>query len=154
MPENIRRHTMVVTAVADAVAVHLTRRGLTVNAELVNRGALLHDIAKIITLKTPQERHHTLVGARIVKEEGYAKELAAIVEKHGLNSFSSALTLEEQIVNYADKRAKHDTLVSLKDRMDDLAVRYSHAQKIIEKTMPLFAEFEKKYGLEHVAITL
>ena len=147
MPENIQVHTRAVVEVADAVAAAIEKKRHAVNKELVNRGALLHDIAKIISIKKKREVRHTKVGAQIIEQEGFPKKLADIVCNHGLDEFSDALTLEEQIVNYADKRVMHDTIVSLKERMDDLKVRYPAAAEVVEKKLPLYEEFEKKYGI-------
>ena len=43
-------------------------------------------------------------------------------------------TWEEKIVNYADKLVKHDEIVSLKERFDDLHERYT------SKVIPNFNE--------------
>ena len=61
--------------------------------------------------------------------------------------FDWKLGLEEQIVNYADKRVKHQQIVSLGDRINDLKERYPKSVDLIEAKLPYFIEFEKKYGL-------
>jgi len=137
MPENIREHSRQVTKVADAVARHLKAQGIPVNLELVNRGALLHDIAKIIGVKNPGQHHHAQLGFDLLSAQGIDQNLAHIVGNH----------LEEQIVNYADKRVKHQQIVSLGDRINDLKERYPKSVDLIEAKLPYFIEFEKKYGL-------
>lgn len=147
MPENIRAHTRAVARVADAVASEIARQGVSVDVELVNRGALLHDIAKLRGIQCGKDVHHTDQGAAIVLQEGFSSRLAEVVRLHGLDEFSFDLSIEEQIVNYADRRVVHDRIVSLEERLQDLHVRYSAAARIIEKKRPLYRGFERKYHL-------
>ncbi|HBH45981.1 MAG TPA: hypothetical protein DDX47_01260 [Candidatus Jacksonbacteria bacterium] len=147
MPENIREHSRQVTKVADAVARHLKAQGIPVNLELVNRGALLHDIAKIIGVKNPGQHHHAQLGFDLLSAQGIDQNLAHIVGNHLMEVFDWKLGLEEQIVNYADKRVKHQQIVSLGDRINDLKERYPKSVDLIEAKLPYFIEFEKKYGL-------
>ena len=145
MPENIRAHTLSVARFADAVAAHLTAQGIAVDKELVNRGALLHDIAKLRGIQGGKDVHHTDEGAAILGEEGWGGRLADVVRYHGTEDFSFALPIEDQIVNYADRRVVHDKIVSLEERLADLAKRYPGAREIIEEKRPLYAEFEERY---------
>jgi hypothetical protein len=39
---------------------------------------------------------------------------------------------EEEVVNYSDKRVRHDTIVLLKDRFLDLKERYGKSQRSFE----------------------
>lgn len=148
MPENIRAHTRTVARVVDTVATHIIARGLAVDQELVNRGALLHDIAKLRGIQGGKDVHHTDEGAAIVLQEGFGGRLADVVRHHGLDEFSFDLSIEEQIVNYADRRVVHDKIVSLEERLRDLSARYPHAAQTIEEKRPLYQEFEERYGLD------
>ncbi|MBI4360135.1 MAG: HDIG domain-containing protein [Candidatus Jacksonbacteria bacterium] len=147
MPANIRAHTRAVARVADLVALHIASQGIAVDKELVNRGALLHDIAKLRGIQGGKEVRHTDEGAEIVMLEGFGKRLADIVRRHGTGTFSFNLPIEDQIVNYADRRVLHDKIVSLPERLADLAKRYPGAREIIEESRPLYEEFEKMYNL-------
>jgi putative nucleotidyltransferase with HDIG domain len=146
MLPNIRAHTKQVAHVAKRVALRIQEMGVPVDVDLVETGALLHDIAKTITV-TGRGKNHTKLGSDIVLQEGYGKELADVVLYHGLPKFSFQLTLEQQIVNYADKRVKHDAIVSLKNRLDDIRVRYPQEDGSLDAFAPFLYEFEEKYEL-------
>jgi hypothetical protein len=60
------------------------------------------------------------------------------------------LPIDDQIVNYADRRVVHEKIVSLEDRLLDLLARYPHNARVIEEKRPLYREFEKRYGLKQV----
>ena len=143
MPENIRAHTRSVTRVADAVAAAIAVQGIAVDTELVNRGALLHDIAKLRGIQGGKDVHHTEEGAVIILQEGLASRLADVVGNHGLEKFSFDLPIEDQIVNYADRRVVHATIVPLEERLQDLRTRYPDAVQTIAKKRPLYREFEE-----------
>lgn len=145
---NIREHVTQVARVAGAVAAHIEKHGAPVNRELVNRGALLHDIAKTITLQ--KGGSHSKLGREIVLQEGYDERLGNIILKHGLNIFGVGLTLEEQIVNYSDKRVRHEKIVSLHERMGDLKMRYPDSAQAIDAKLPLYREFEERYELHKI----
>ena len=49
-----------------------------VNTFLVKNGALLHDIGRVKT----HGIEHAVIGARILKDLGYSKEIVNIVERH------------------------------------------------------------------------
>jgi putative nucleotidyltransferase with HDIG domain len=152
IPENIRKHSLQVAKVADAVARHIKNQGHKVNLDLVNCGALLHDIAKIITLKNQLENNHGELGAKIVLKEGYSQALANIILRHKLNDFAFNLSLEEQVVSYADKRVTHDKIVTLTQRAIYLKKRYPRSRPTIKEKLPLFFEFERKYGIKRLAL--
>ena len=152
MPKNIRQHSLQVAKVADAVAQHIKNQGYKVNLDLVNRGALLHDIAKILSIKGKTEYSHGQMGAKIILDEGHGKELANIVLYHILDKFSFNLTLEQQIVGYADRRVNHHKIVSVKERAKYLKQRYPHSQGAIKEKTPLFFEFERRYNLKKLAL--
>ena len=124
MPVHIKRHSLAVARVAQALVLALNRRGLQLDDALVHAAALLHDIAKAQCLQSNQD--HAKEGARVVTSWGYPR-LAPIVRAHvGLWSYDSSRGLnEELIVNYADKRVRHDCVVSLNVRFADLAERYA-----------------------------
>lgn len=153
MPDHIRAHTRQVTNVAKKVAKHIKNQGYPVDIVLVERGALLHDIAKIISIKDKSKGYHTDIGAQIVRKEGYASELADIVLHHVVNSFDSNLTLEQQIVNYADRRVTHDKVVSVQERIDYLKTQNPDRALLIDEKLPLYLQFERKYHLDHLEYT-
>lgn len=153
MPANIRAHTEKVTLVADKVAQHIKNQGIDVDLELVNRAGLLHDIAKWQSINQLGKHHHGEMGATVIKNEGFSDQLGRVVENHAMHAFSFKLPIEDQIINYADRRVKHDQIVTLDKRIEDLKERYAAHAESIEKSAPLFYEFEDKYDLAKLRIS-
>jgi len=144
MPVHIQRHSLLVAKVAFCLGSLLNETALALNLELIEAGALLHDIAKERSIRTG-ERHDDL-GARMVLELGYHR-LAPIIKDHvhlDRSQLEAPIT-ESLLVNYSDKRVKHDRVVSLHDRFQDLIVRYAktrdHRSRLLEK-LDLFLEVE------------
>jgi len=143
VPENIRKHSIVVTKVAIKIAQKLKNQGLAMDPDLVYTASMLHDIAKARCLHN--DKKHTKEGARILKQEGYPK-IAKIVAKHGLDAIlekNGLDSIEAKIVYYADKRVNHDQIVSLSERLRYIKDRYNHQQ--LEKNSVLVS---KIYELE------
>ena len=128
MLPNIIEHSIQVKNVSIAIANNLISKN-SVNMELICAGALLHDIAKTITLQTG-ERFHDKMGANLIMELGYP-QVAEICASHVfLDSFNPHGDIEErEIVHYSDKRVKHDKIVSLEERFEDLLIRYGTTEK-------------------------
>jgi uncharacterized protein len=94
-------------------ATKLEARGLKINIELVEAGALLHDLGR-------SKNHtvdHAIVGAKIAKEIGLPDPVINIIKRHvgaGITAEEARWlgwpkdnympqTLEEKVVSYADK---------------------------------------------------
>lgn len=120
-------HSEIVAAIAlEIVEAHPE---LTVDKELVLKGALLHDIGVYCTEPCPCHREgseenkepyikHALIGAEIARKEGFSEEIVNIIERHtGVGITKEQIirdnlplphkdfvpeTLEEKIVAYAD----------------------------------------------------
>lgn len=152
-PRHIIDHMRKVAAVGLFFAKKMNESGVKVNEELVEYGSLLHDIVKIVDfpdidesklldLATPEDKKywkelivryhrdkHCVAGYKVLLVEN-EEELALIVKKHGYNNLIAVdfndrpVTLEEKIVYYADKRVRHDQVVSLKERIEDGQKRY------------------------------
>lgn len=153
MPEHIRRHSHLVAAIAVYLGKLLDQNGTRLDLCLVEAGALLHDIGKSRALATGQ-RHEEL-GAEIVQRWGY-HPIAPIVREHvhlEREELHGPIT-ESLLVNYADKRVKHDEIVSLEERFRDLVNRYGRTPKhieFLEKKYHLFNQLERKI-FEHLPI--
>jgi uncharacterized protein len=119
MPLHIFHHSMIVRQVAVIIAYTLRQQGYEMNMPLVDRAAILHDICKIDSIR--QGGDHALMGKDLLAENGYP-ELGDIVGQHV--RLKSMELNEALIVNYADKRVMHDTIVSLSKRFVDLMERY------------------------------
>ncbi len=131
MLDNIRNHSILVASVAGGLVDGLVRTGKTPgpppNREETIAAALLHDIAKTLCIKTGC--HHANVGREICIDLGYP-EIGEIVAEHVvLKNFATELYRQgvfgaKELVFYADKRVRHDEVVSLTDRLDYILERY------------------------------
>ena len=135
VPDNVIRHSIVVSRVAARICGALQKEGVKVDSVLVDRACILHDIAKI-SAKQKGVGHEQL-GHEILKKHGY-DEVARIVLKHALHYIldkkNAPKTIEEKIVYYADKRVMHHKIVELKVRIDDLKLRYPQYKDEIKKS--------------------
>jgi uncharacterized protein len=107
-------HCLVVSKVASEIAVQLQEKGVQVNVQLVEVGALLHDIGRSKTHSVK----HSVVGAQLAKSMNLPDSLVNIIKRHvgaGITEDEAQQlgwpkdnyvpqTLEEKIVAYPDKR--------------------------------------------------
>ena len=121
VPDNIIAHCTAVGDFAILVADKLLSRGINVNRDLIHAAALLHDIRKLST------HDHVMEGSEYIKSLGFP-EVANIIKKHGLaklgNDDFKPKTWEEKAVFYADKRVKHDKVVSVEERFRYIREKY------------------------------
>ncbi len=120
MLDNIRQHSQVVREVAVKIYSWLDEKGTFLNRQAIETGAILHDIAKTICLGT--DMRHDIEGAKIIEEEGFM-DLAEIVRMHVRLPKDHKLD-EIMVVNYADKRVRHDEVVNIEQRFEYIAERY------------------------------
>jgi len=151
VPVHIRRHMQKVAAVALYLGQNLQQAGEKVDLIVVRQAALLHDLMKLCDFKeldlenfdqniTTQDIQfwtalmkscgdigHERAAYNVLKELG-EDQIAEIVLKHRFAGLIEAenkpKTWEEKLVYYADKRVKHDEVVSLEDRLHDGRERY------------------------------
>lgn len=145
MRENIVNHSNMVMKVALAITDNLLP-GTEINRGLVLAGALLHDITKMQSLATHE--HHDITGGEFVRRKGFESTAVAVEEHVAIKNFDpDGPLLEKEIVHYADKRVKHDKIVSLEQRLEDLLVRYGttdeHHQRILARA-PFNKALEQK----------
>ena len=124
MLPNIMLHSLMVAQAACFVAAALVRSGRALDLPLTEAGALLHDIAKTECLGRrcdhAERGRETLEGlglpglGRIVADH---IDPARVMERRGVFSPSA-------VVNYADKRVRHDRVTALAERIEDLVERY------------------------------
>ncbi len=149
MLKNIVAHSLEVTKVALFLSTELNKKGQAIDLFLVEAASLLHDIAKTPCLQTKED--HTLAGYRILKENGYPR-VAEIVEQHVWlkREREPQSVSEEEVVNYADKRVRHDQIVSLEERFQDLKDRYGRNEEALaylDRMEKLALEMESKIFL-------
>ncbi len=132
MLDNIRHHSLVVARIADALIIELLDDPVGSSAPeraLVLAGSLLHDIAKTPCLDGNCD--HAAAGGDICRKHGYP-EVAAIVEEHvilkehDLQRYENGWFTAREIVYYADKRVRHDQVVSLEERLEYIIDHYGN----------------------------
>lgn len=143
MLDNIKAHSLQVARVAVVLGRALGQSGLQLREELLLAGALLHDIAKTKCLHGVCS--HAEVGEEICLHHGFS-EVAFIVAEHVILSDYHRPLSAIEIVYYADKRVRHDEIVSLADRQIYIEGRYSQGQPDIIEAIRL--NFSKCYDME------
>ena len=153
MLDNIRAHSLQVARVALVLVKGLRKAGRAISPpqkDIVLAGALLHDIAKTRCLK--KRCRHDLEGETICIELGYP-EIGRIVREHvilekfAVQHYLKGIFNPGEIVYYADKRVRHDEVVSLDSRLEYIIERYGNndpeRKKSIRKNFNQCREFEK-----------
>jgi uncharacterized protein len=122
-PPQVIRHCLSVADLAIETARELLAKGLKVDVELVEAGAILHDLGR-------SKNHtvgHGVVGAQMAQSLGLPQPLVNIIKRHvggGISAEEAAVfgwpkdsympqTLEEKIVCYADKLIDKSRRVSI-----------------------------------------
>ncbi|MCK5783653.1 MAG: HDIG domain-containing protein [Desulfobacterales bacterium] len=146
MMAHIVDHSCQVCNVAVFLADHLIKNGLHLNRELIRAAAILHDITKTRSFETGED--HARTGGQLLIEMGYP-EVGNIIRQHVAldNSVNSGEPDETDIVNYADKRVRHDRIVSLDQRMAYILERYGKSPEHCLRIQKLWREtirLEKK----------
>ena len=139
VPDNIIAHSEKVLEVAMKLADLLERRGISVNRDMVAAAALLHDVKKV------GSKDHLIEGYKFIKSMGFP-EVALVIRKHGLANLDKdgfvPKTFEEKIVFYADKRVKHDRIVSVDERFSYVIKRYNTYD--VQKELDFTKKMEKE----------
>ena len=139
VPKNIFNHCKKVREVASFLAQQLTKRGISLHVELVDRTALLHDLFKMVTIKElkPNKFHNyafsedEIIMWKKLREQyphKYEGEVAFILFKDTYPDLALALRnvsnprhenpgWEEVVVHYADWRIFQEKIVSLQERL-------------------------------------
>ncbi len=139
---NIRDHSFMVARVANALVeglVHNSAPSIPDSNEVI-AGALLHDIAKTRCLQN--NGHHAKEGQDICNELGYPHIGKIVLEHVVLKDFNEHLYKKgefgaKELVYYADKRVRHDQVVSLQDRLDYIIERYGKGDPVKNKYIHL-----------------
>jgi len=144
MLENIVAHSLQVCRVGMCLVDSLKAQGIHLDGQLVQAAALLHDITKTRSFKTKE--NHALTGGQYLTDSGYP-EVGDLVRQHvRLDDYSEDKSLAEvEIINYADKRVRHDRIVPLEERMQYIMERYG---SLPEHKQRIQLIWEKTRGLE------
>jgi uncharacterized protein len=128
---NVIKHCETVAELALEIAKACKEKRLDVNLELVEIGALLHDIGRSKTHSV----HHAIIGAEIAESLGLPKPIISIIKRHvggGITAREAKklgwpkdvyvpLTIEEKIVSYADKLVEGSRRVPIKRTIENLS---------------------------------
>jgi putative hydrolase of the HAD superfamily len=149
-PHNILAHVHLVAAIAYQLAIWLNCKGEAVDPLLCQRGALLHDLAKIDSIGKENGRtdlgDHGEMAFRYLTKLGQP-ELAEIAFRHmpyrdPLDP-RRPITWEQRLTHYADKLAEGSSLVSINERLNALKGRYPSAAAELEESWPRLKEIEQ-----------
>ena len=139
LPKGIVDHCNAVADFALRTADALLQEGHIVRREALKRAAQLHDLLRFMDFPEDDQRsedawkpwneeyasmRHEAACAALLNERGFPA-IAQIVETHGLNTPNPPkMTIEQQLLFYADKRVGKTTVMSLDDRFEDFLARY------------------------------
>lgn len=154
-PEVIR-HCKAVAALAIKIARACKSRGLSVNVQLVEVGALLHDIGRSRT----HHVDHAIAGAEIAKSLNLPSSVVSIIERHiggGIPPDEAAKlgwpvksyipqTIEEKIVNYADKLIEGSRRIPIERTIQKFSIELGAAHPSIKRMKELQNEFSSLIG--------
>jgi len=120
-----------VSQLAVEMAENCKQRGHQVNVQLVEIGALLHDIGRARTHSV----HHAVAGAEIARQLGLPEQVIRIIKRHvggGITQKEARKlgwpedtytpeTLEEKVVSYADKLIEGSRRVPITNTIEELS---------------------------------
>lgn len=154
VPAHIVRHSEATAKLGVFLARRLVERGMDINVELVERACLLHDLFRVCDFpledfrwfKQPVSEEDKARWRRLKAEHGAHRHedaadlffkdsypvLAETIRKHRytavIDTNDRPTSWEEKLVYYADKRAMHDTIVPLKERLEEAHQRSALVQ--------------------------
>jgi putative nucleotidyltransferase with HDIG domain len=154
MFDNIRAHSLTVARVAEmllaGMAATRAKGAELPDTDLVLAGALLHDIAK--TLCLGNECDHARKGREICLKLGYPA-IGEIVREHvrlkdfSIDRYAQGIFFAKEIVYYADKRVRHESVVSLDERKAYIMERYGNNDQ--QRHLAIEENFQRCQTLEY-----
>jgi len=150
------QHCKTVARLAVRIAKILQKKGYKVDIQLVEIGALLHDIGRSKTHSV----NHAIVGARIAEASSLPEPVIRIIERHvggGIPQDEAEKlgwpkksympqTLEERIVNYADKLIEGTHKVPMKRTIAHFSRKMGKNHPAIGRLKALDEEFQTLLG--------
>jgi uncharacterized protein len=149
---NVVKHCKAVAKLALEIAQACTEKGMKVDFELVEIGALLHDVGRSKTHTV----HHAVVGAEIAESAGLPEPVISIIKRHvggGITTSEAKklgwpkdvyvpVTLEEKIVSYADKLIENSKRAPIEIAIEKLSNEQKHdSAERVRKLHEEIAEF-------------
>jgi len=149
--DNVIRHCVVVSDYAGELAEKIHQNGYAVDIELVQIGALLHDIGRSRT----HDIRHGVEGVILAKDFELDDKIVDIIRTHigaGITPEDTVslglppdryipLTMEEKIVAHADNLVEDETTVSISEKVGILSKK-GREENIIERIIHLNNEIE------------
>ncbi|MHC4517925.1 MAG: HD domain-containing protein [Planctomycetota bacterium] len=168
VPVHIVKHTEAVAKLGVFLGERLRDRDIDVDVALVERACLLHDLFRVCDcpledfswFEQPVTEDDKVRWRRLKADHGHRRHedaadaflkdtypvLAATIRKHRytavIDERDQPESWEEKLVYYADKRAMHERLVPLKDRLDEAHRR--SAALLAKAGKPRRIDMEKK----------
>lgn len=146
MMDHIIDHSIMVSNVALFLSLKLKKFSPNLDSRLATSAALLHDITKTRSFDTKEI--HSETGGQMLTQLGYP-EVGDIIRQHViLDSYETDSHISEpEIVNYSDKRVLHDKVVSLKERLEYIKIKYGDRKEFKENIQMMWentVNLEKK----------
>jgi len=152
---NVIEHCKEVASLAVEIAEKAKAAGNNVNSELVEVGALLHDVGRCRTHGIA----HAVEGFKLAKTKGVEPEIAEIIKRHigaGISKEEAKelglpeddyfpRSLEEKIVAHADNLVKGTKRITINERLK-LMSKKDISEHIVQRVKTLAEEVE---GLPH-----
>ena len=151
VPYQVRKHSLKVAEKALEIAESVTKA--SINTDLIEIGALLHDIGRSKT----HGFKHALIGGKILKERGFPESLSKICETHILGGLDKEdakevglperdyipISLEEKIICLADKLTAGTKEVTIEQRFRNWFSKYGKT-KILLKSKKRIEDIQKE----------
>jgi uncharacterized protein len=129
-PPQVIKHSLAVSFLATKIAQKLQAKSISIDVEIVEIGALLHDIGR----SKSHQVDHSLLGAQMAEKLGLPQSIINIIKRHvgaGITTEEAQIlgwpidiyvpqTLEEKVVCYADKRIDSDKLMPVETEIERL----------------------------------
>ena len=142
MLEHIAVHSSLVAGIATRIGLMAQERGLDIPWQALRAAGLLHDLAKTYTVR--YGGNHSQLGAAWVMALTGNPAIAQAVRHHVVwpGSVDIHTHFLPLVIIYADKRVKHDHIVTLPERFADLVHRYGTSDERIASMHRSFAQVE------------
>ncbi len=151
-PFNVINHVIFTTQTALKISKRLKKHNFSINCEIILAGGMLHDIGRSKT----HQLDHGIIGAQILRQNGFPDELARIAENHlfagilaeearefGLPSKDYIpSTLEEKIITYADNISKKKSVLTTREVINRFSKYLDLSHPIIIRVYELHNEIE------------
>ena len=138
---NVIEHCRVVSELAVGIAQDMSYTGRPVDVDLVEVGAILHDLGRSRT----HDIDHAVVGAEMAADMGLGSDVIQIIKFHigaGIPRFEAVglglpdedyipMTMEEKIVAHADNLVKGTECISLDERLSLMKLKSLNEMSIV-----------------------